>query len=1021
THARPDGGLAVQLGADHGDWAIEQARTKRRLTLVLTKDRETAIRIRKQVRRSGGAGWVTVAEHLDPGRIPLADHMANLIRIEPNARPLDETEIRRVLVPVRGTARWSDGRTLTKPMPTTMDGWTHFFHGPDGNKVSRDTAIRVPNGLRFIAGPRLQDANGANGWRMDEGIACTAWNYIITDKYKPQLVMVEGRDAFNGALLWQRLEGVERGGSISKKTKPFILDDGRVLRVQDDGKETAKIAAWDARTGRHLRTYQSSLNIRIDQYKGREPQFTYSAGRIIQTDERKVVCFDAETDTVIWSHEHDRGMGLTRPTVAEDLGLVFIGESPGWRKFKDRELRMALFEGRYPGTQLDALLAFDLKTGDLTWRCETPAELRNFDLVERLKPHSKNRPNKAKLHAIAYREGRIFGLYACDANSGNPSVIWAADARAGKTLWVAACGPEGDGTREMFDLFLLDDGTIFTYGHAWARIDQATGRLIAFGSNGGNARCDTGACTVNLVTGGFGNYFDLTSDQLRWTKRDLARGQCGGWGTPGYGMMYYKGSGCGCFFPLRGNLALHHTPPPQPIADAKRLTRGPAFDTPLGAPAADNDWPAYLYNGQRRAWARPAGPPQLKPLWNVKIGEPIPHDVEGAQQDWLNAGIYNGPVTAPVIAGGLAFVANRDRHEVVAVEINSGLIRWRFSTGGRVITTPTWSRGRLVFGARDGQVYCLDAATGQLAWCFLAAPEQRFLLAYGQVESVWPLHGCLPVVENTVVATAGYHGEADGGLWAWGLDLATGNITWSKRLNRPLRAWKTLEPKKDRAGHVVHRVRDEEHPRASINQSNGGYHPTRVRNIDLPQYDHAVVDVGLQSLVAATGEPSERPVENRLVIVGERFPFLDMEFEYRGGPHSSGSIGLQFGDLRFNGHRSDGHRAAHDGKRVLLVEHTRDHKKGPGLFLVDPTRIETDRWKRLSSSKLTPIGHTHKSVGVSADSVVLGGDYAYVAGEGHLMRPWGHSGKEQRPRKRWLKGEAIPGHLEVISLIDGRQ
>ena len=48
-----------------------------------------------------------------------------------------------------------------------------------------------------------------------------------------------------------------------------------------------------------------------------------------------------------------------------------------------------------------------------------------------------------------------------------------------------------------------------------------------------------------------GNYFDLTGDALRWKRNDLARGQCGGWGTPAYGMVYHHGSGCGCFWPIR--------------------------------------------------------------------------------------------------------------------------------------------------------------------------------------------------------------------------------------------------------------------------------------------------------------------------------------------------------------------------------------------------------------------------------------------------------------------------------------
>ena len=1018
---KPPGGLAVQLGATTTTTAEKLSLNGNWLTLLLTPDATTASRLRTEIAAKGWSGLVTVAAHHDPKVLPLADHMANLILVEPGVE-ISQTEMLRVLVPASGRALLH-GKTLSKPMPETMDGWTHFFHGPDGNKVSRDTAIHPPNGLRFIAGPRLQDSNGANGWRLDNGIAVNEWNYTIVEKDRP-MVVLEGRDAFNGALLWQNLEVIPRGARNVKKTRPFIHADGRVLRIRHDmGKDgilASRIAAWDAKTGKLLRTYASSLNIREDRYKGNDPQFTYWNGLVIQANERTAVCFDAETDQLKWSYTHDRGMGLSRPIVAEDLGLLVIGESPGWRKWENQELRMALFEGRYPGTRLDALLGIDLKTGELKWRCETPTELRNFDLVEPLKKHSKNRPDKTRLHVLAYKNGRVFGMFACDANSGNPSVIWASDAKTGKNLWVKACGPVGNEMREMFDLFLLEDGSLFTYGHSWMKMDQASGNLLAFGSNGGNARCDTGACTPNLVTAGFGNYFDISTDTVRWTKRDLARGQCGGWGTPGYGMMFYKGSGCGCFFPLRGNLALHHAPEIHPMDDNLRRKTGSAIDRSLGEPVAPGDWPAYLYNGQRRAWNPQSGPHQLRERWRSKVAEPIAPDVEGVRKDWLTSGIYNGPVTAPVVAGGCLIVADRDGHRVSALDPSNGEKLWDFLAGGRVLTTPTLARGRVVFGARDGWVYCLDAKTGDLAWKFFAAPTQRFLIAYGQIESLWPVHGCLPVAGETVVASAGYHGEADGGIWAWGLDLKSGSVQWSRRLHRPTRPWTDFDVKQDKSGATVHVVRDSTHELASIGQSNGGYNPTKARNIDLPIHDHEVANIGLCNLVVATGQLAGRPVEKRLLIAGERYPFLDMEFENRGGPHSTGSIGVQFGDLQIGGHRSDGLRAAHNDRIAVLLAENRG-TKGPKICVIDPAKIDTEEIKRLSPGKLDAVANVMNVPGRAGDSLALGGDLAYVASEGNLTRPWGHDGKSTRPRMRWTKGEAIPGHLEIFDIREGER
>lgn len=199
-------GLAVLVEPEDATLALELAGTKRWLTLVLTSSDATAKSVRRAVQQEGAQGLVTVGTLAD-GVIPLADHMANLVVVESRTK-VDEAEALRVLVPVRGLAlirksnRW---KKLTKEMPPNLDGWTHFFHGADGNKVSADDRLQVPNGLRFIAGPRLQDSNGANGWRIDDGIAASEWKPTLEDgdRYH-EVMMVEGRDAFNGFLLWQR-------------------------------------------------------------------------------------------------------------------------------------------------------------------------------------------------------------------------------------------------------------------------------------------------------------------------------------------------------------------------------------------------------------------------------------------------------------------------------------------------------------------------------------------------------------------------------------------------------------------------------------------------------------------------------------------------------------------------------------------------------------------------------------------------------------------------------------------------
>jgi outer membrane protein assembly factor BamB len=81
-----------------------------------------------------------------------------------------------------------------------------------------------------------------------------------------------------------------------------------------------------------------------------------------------------------------------------------------------------------------------------------------------------------------------------------------------------------------------------------------------------------------------------------------------------------------------------------------------------------------------------------------------------------------------------------------------------------------------LFGSADGYVYCLRASDGALAWRFRAAPEDRRLVAYEQVESVWPVPGNVLVHDGIAWCVAGRSMFLDGGLHLLRLDAKTGRL-----------------------------------------------------------------------------------------------------------------------------------------------------------------------------------------------------------------------------------------------------
>jgi outer membrane protein assembly factor BamB len=170
----------------------------------------------------------------------------------------------------------------------------------------------------------------------------------------------------------------------------------------------------------------------------------------------------------------------------------------------------------------------------------------------------------------------------------------------------------------------------------------------------------------------------------------------------------------------------------------------------------------------------------LKPAWEAALG---------------------GPLTQPVAAGGRLFLADVDRHTVHAIDAASGKRLWSYAAGGRVDSPPSIYVGRTsgpsttadgpevrptalcIFGSADGYVYCLRADDGALAWRFRAAPVDRRMVAFDQVESVWPVHGSVLVQDGVATLVAGRSMYLDGGLRLCRLDVATGRLLSEKILD----------------------------------------------------------------------------------------------------------------------------------------------------------------------------------------------------------------------------------------------
>ncbi|MHC4202070.1 MAG: outer membrane protein assembly factor BamB family protein, partial [Planctomycetota bacterium] len=270
-------------------------------------------------------------------------------------------------------------------------------------------------------------------------------------------------------------------------------------------------------------------------------------------------------------------------------------------------------------------------------------------------------------------------------------------------------------------------------------------------------------------------------------RHDWVRPPCIYGVLPANGLVYAAPHQCVCYqgvllsnFNALAPRADEGSSPPVP---ARRIQRGPAWGrVDADARVSEGDWPAYRHDARRSGSARTAVPGGLALRWQTEL---------------------RGRLTPPVAAGGRVLVAERDGHTVHALDAETGKPLWTFTAGGRVDSPPTVHGSLVLFGSADGRVYCLRLADGLEIWRFLAAPHDRRVGAFGQVESAWPVHGSVLVQRDATLeppravayVTAGRSSFLDGGIRLYALDPRAGEILHESRLDGP-----HSNPFKDRGG-----------------------------------------------------------------------------------------------------------------------------------------------------------------------------------------------------------------------------
>jgi len=783
------GGLIVVVGCDAPDLITELHASDSFLVQALDSDPANVEKARRHVRAKRLYGRVS-ANHWGGEKLPYADNIVNMVVMRDARCEIRDTgsEILRVLTPLgvaivheKGNEAWlsriphpvsriGDGYVaFTKPVPDSIDSWPQYLHGADNNAVAKDSVVGPPRHLQWVSDPAWSRSHMTIA-SVSTMVSSGGRLFTIEDRATPENPFLPGRwfliarDAFNGIELWRH--PIKEWDCITRYIKDMAIQlQSRIVAVDDIVYCTPginePITAFDAATGETIKTFKGTETTQEIKYL--DGTLYASIGDPMNADRYDIV---------------KDGAGKGRNLGGFAPGAPFGGTG---------------FRGRYAKERLDkdqatcALVAINAESGEELWRIDDVNQYVACSLA-------------VKGNRAAYQTAA--GMFCIDATNGN--TIWKAeknvsvgDGTSANTVIITDTHVYAKEGQKLFAYSLKDGAEKWTApivnnyekttdlyyagGKIWTGaakppqcFDPETGESLATIKQKmmrpmGHDRCYRNFITeryyINSKTGG-ADFLDLESHEEfpnHWT-----RGTCGMGVLPCNGLLYVPPFSCQCSMAAMVNSFNAFAPEPglaksdQPVEVERiaRLEKGSAYDTlQLPAPSLQpsQNWPTYRRDAARSGSTEAALSSKLRPSWTATVST---------------------KPSAPTIADGKAFVADVDAHTVMAFDAASGELVWEYTTGGRVDSPPTYHKGLVLFGSRDGWLYCLRASDGELAWRFKDLPD-RLIGTFGQMESAWPVNGSVLIKNDIAYFNAGRSSFLDGGIFVYGLDPETGDVIHS--------------------------------------------------------------------------------------------------------------------------------------------------------------------------------------------------------------------------------------------------
>jgi len=808
------GGLIVCIGEKaldrvSGDWSSQG----RVFHCLETSDAKVDI-VRRKVAAAGCYGKVSAAK-FDGKHLPYVNNLVSRVVVVSKGCTIPREEIFRVLAPC-GTAIAPQGSpclpnsprdigdgyaAFTKPYPGEMDEWPQHLHGADNNCVARDTVVGPPRHVQWVSGPAWLRAHigsptvtsmvSSGGRLFTIEDAETAENPLLPARWR-----LVARNAFNGIVLWAKdypnwEQVTAHMAYYPAQMQRRLVADGDVVYCTPG--LIAPVTALDAATGEVLREYEGTAETQ---------EFVFHEGRLYAMVGDRMHYFGYRGIGPL-TVEKRRGKWDSGSEIGRDLRSDEAETSASALTYEGDGFPLSSYNPRMPNFEnpTSVIVAVDAATGKEVWRSSSILEYTGCSMG-------------LKRNRLVYQCTQ--GVFCLDAATG--SQVWAVRKEIpygmGRNPHTVVLGDDAVYSEEGRNIFAysLADGSdywgkaipahkgfaastnlLIAGGALWmcgacndprgivtsrpTAYDLKTGELVktipqVLSKPMGHDRCYRDFITerffINSKTGG-PDCMDLKTDAEYPTA--FTRATCSVGPLPCNGLIYCGPWSCQCHIPTGlHNFNAYYTDEDSlqtkgqvvKVKRSFRLIKGDAYG--MATEAGDAPWPTYRQGSSRYSGTREPVPAEgLKPLWTTRLGHAL---------------------SAAVIADGKVFLAEVETYTLRALDVDNGEKLWEYLAGGRIDSPPTYYKGFVVFGSRDGWVHCLRASDGTFAWRFRDLPD-KLICAFDRLESAWPIHGSVLVKNGTAYFCAGRSSYLDGGIFVYGLDVVTGSLLHQRRLYGP--------------------------------------------------------------------------------------------------------------------------------------------------------------------------------------------------------------------------------------------